>query len=205
MKRMKTMKDKRQVYDSCTPIDDFDSTENFLFKTIMKQRVINLPEVGGTRNFDIGLEITNNSLFPQKFLLFWAAPMFLQNGTKVAVEFGNCNGTRSPILEDFILLNPGQKVEFSQSAKLLWNEQGKSYVRISDGKGQYPYLYGPFVCGKYQVFMMYRNPYRVWGEEFQNCDFDILIDSVFKGKVVATPEFMEIRMSKEVSQKRKSS
>ncbi len=82
----------------------------FLFETLIPEQ-----RVSTTSQLTFGVRITNQTLAPQKFLLFYLQPLFFRKNDKwkqVAYKGCNVNGTGLPTSVDCQIVSPGDAIDF---------------------------------------------------------------------------------------------
>jgi hypothetical protein len=133
------------------------------FEMVMPERVLKIPPKlsNAKTQLKFGIHITNNTESPQRFLLFFARPEFLQANEQKLSRFGpNVNGSYNPQLSDFQLLNPGESLFFLLEGYFYWKDNKLKFVFIE--KNGSHWIFSDFNHDRYLVQFTYENQYPVW-------------------------------------------
>ena len=113
--------------------DNTVQVDRIQFETVMPECVLQIPPklIGGKTQVQFGIRITNNTETPQRFLLFFARPEFLQANKQKLPRFGpNVNGSYNPQSSDFQLLIPGESVSLLIEGYFHWQHHKLEFVFI---------------------------------------------------------------------------
>jgi len=127
------------------------------FETVMPERVLTIPEnlSSSYTPVQFGIQVTNLSLFPYRFLFFHLLPeLIAASGQKIQRGYGR-NATRYPKLSDFYWLQPGEHFTFFLNGKLCWYEAELTLSGRDKSGGIW--TFHNLKPGKYKVWFLYEN------------------------------------------------
>ncbi len=196
-------------------LNDSNSLEvnGICFETLVPENVLRIPPKKSEAKtwIQFGIRITNNTVDPHLFLLFFARPEFLLADQQKMPRFGpNVNGSYNPQLSDFQLVIPGESVTLLLQGYFQWESHKLKFV-FREKSGSY-WIFSDFNSGTYSVQVIYENQYSVWKQEgawsdpinlmpvckeqtFNNLRSEIIkMENVWVGKVSTPPvEFFLIQ------------
>jgi hypothetical protein len=143
--------------------DNTVQIDGIQFETVMPERVLRIPSKlpGAKTQVQFAIRITNNTETPQRFLLFFARPEFLQANKQKLPRFGpNVNGSYNPQLSDFQLVMPGESVSLLLKGYFHWQHHKLEFVFI-EKDGSY-WIFSDFNHGRYWIQFTYENQYPAW-------------------------------------------
>lgn len=133
------------------------------FETVMSERVLQIPlkRPGTQTQLQFGIQITNNTETPHRFLLFFARPEFFKANKQKLPRFGpNINGSYNPQISDFKLLAPAESVSLLLEGYFCWEDSKLIFV-FREKDGSY-WVFSDFNHGEYWVQFTYENQYPAW-------------------------------------------
>jgi hypothetical protein len=137
-----------------------NGTEGIEFTALTPDNPIEIPKEGGKPvPIQLGIKITNHSLFEREFFLSAGLPSFFNNNQKTLNISGGCDSTiLVPISreKDFKILKPNKNIHILHEA-FLYQRNGKIFISF-----QYFGMscnFDGFTAGNYSVMMNYSSSY----------------------------------------------
>lgn len=163
------------------------------FQTIVEEKIFSFPRNEGdfSRKVKMGIEITNNSLFPWRFCSFdtMIPELIGEDGLILRQACGGSQGWKTPQEADFELVRPAESVNFFAKTQLKRERDGLLSLTVAGG-GQACWRFENLKFGKYQIQFTYRSLTEKSGVFFEKTER--LLEDMWMGRV-QTP-FVEFEL-----------